>query len=80
MNHEEEIETKEILDILVKAGYKKHLDKLLSHDRNWTTKKGRLNVSGASRLLKIKPKEWRDLLEKWKILLAGQEENAFDVI
>ena len=46
------------------------VDALLSNEFKWTTKKDRLNKSGACRVLDCKPKELEQMIEKWKEILG----------
>ena len=47
---------------LIQNGYKELVDVLLTQEDKVYTKKGRLNKSGACRILKWKPKQFDDAL------------------
>jgi hypothetical protein len=65
------IERSELIQRLIDSGYGEEIDKLLSSECKWTTKKDRLNKSGACRVLGLKPKELEQLIEKWKEILGA---------
>jgi len=69
MNFVEEIETKELIEKLIKAGYGHIVDAFLLNDTKCYTKKGRLNKSGACRVLDFKPKQLDDNFADMKKLL-----------
>lgn len=64
------IERAELIQKLIDAGYGDKIDSLLSNENKWTTKKDRLNKSGACRVLDVKPKELEQLIDKWKEILG----------
>lgn len=66
----EGIERSELIQKLIDAGYGDKVDALLSNESRWTTKKDRLNKSGACRVLDCKPKEFEQLFEKWREILG----------
>jgi hypothetical protein len=63
------IDRQELLDKLNEAGYGDLIDTLLSNEKKVYTKKGRLNKSGACRLLKCKTKDLEEKLEACKDIL-----------
>lgn len=73
-NYTNSVEIQEIIQQLNDAGYAEVVDAFLSNESKVYTKKGRLNQSGACRVLGCKPKELRELLEKCKEVLGGDYE------
>ena len=69
-NFIEGIERSELIQKLIDAGYGDKIDALLSNENKWTTKKDRLNKSGACRVLECKPKELEQMIEKWREILG----------
>lgn len=69
-NVTEEIERLELIQKLIDAGYRKEVDLLLMNETKWTTKKDRLNKSGACRILNKKPKELEQMLQHWREILG----------
>ncbi len=72
-NFVEVIESQELLQKIEKAGYGKIIELFLMNENKVYTKKGRLNKSGACRILKCKPKELDDLLKKLKDVINAQQ-------
>jgi hypothetical protein len=72
-NFVEVIESQELLQKIEKAGYGKIIELFLMNENKVYTKKGRLNKSGACRILKCKPKELDDLLKKLKDIINAQQ-------
>jgi hypothetical protein len=68
-NFVELLERQEILDILEKSGLGSQIEALLLNESKVYTKKGRLNKSGACRVLSIKPKQLDELLAKCRMLI-----------
>jgi hypothetical protein len=66
------LEREEIIEKLQKAGYAELIDILLSNEGKVYTKKGRLNKSGACRVLGWKSKQLEDALEMCKELLSRE--------
>lgn len=64
------IERSELIQKLIDAGFGDKVDALLSNETKWTTKKDRLNKSGACRVLDCKPKELEQMMQKWKEILG----------
>ena len=64
------IERSELIQKLIDAGSGDKVDALLSNECKWTTKKDRLNKSGACRVLDCKPKELEQMIDKWKEILG----------
>jgi hypothetical protein len=65
------IETQEIIQKLNDAGLSKIVDAFLFNENKVYTRKGRLNQSGACRVLGCKPKELREILEKCKDIVGS---------
>lgn len=63
------IEKQELLQKLIDKGYGNLIDALLSNEKEVYTKKGRLNKSGACRVLGWKPKELDEALSQCKEIL-----------
>jgi hypothetical protein len=72
-NFIEVIESQELLQKIEGAGYAKIVELFLMNENKVYTKKGRLNKSGACRILKCKPKELDDLLKKLKDIINAQQ-------
>ncbi len=68
-----ELEMKEIIQKLIDAGHKDLVEALLANDAKVHTKKGRLNKSGACRVLGWKAKQLEDALEACRGLLPEME-------
>ena len=66
------IENQELIQKLIDAGYGKLVDAFLLNDSRVYTKKGRLNKSGACRVLKCKPKELEDAIKACQELLKKE--------
>lgn len=64
------IERAELIQKLIDAGFADKVDALLSNECKWTTKKDRLNKSGACRVLDCKPKELEQMIDKWREILG----------
>ena len=64
-----EIETKELIDKLIKAGYGEIVNAFLLNESKTYTKKSRLNKSGACRVLDLKPKQLDDQFKMMRALL-----------
>jgi len=69
------LEREELLQKLQKAGYGDLIEALLSNEKKVYTKKGRLNKSGACRVLKWKTKQLEDALEACKEILKDVYED-----
>jgi hypothetical protein len=63
------IERQEILDILEQSGLGKQIEALLLNESKVYTKKGRLNKSGACRVLGLKPKQLDEFLSKCRHMI-----------
>ncbi len=63
------IEINELLDKLRTNGFSEFVDAFLLHETKVYTKKGRLNKSGACRVLDYKPKQLDDILASCRKLL-----------
>lgn len=66
-----QFERQELIQKLIDSGYGELIDALLSNESKVYTKKGRLNKSGACRVLGWKPKELEDALEACREILKG---------
>jgi hypothetical protein len=67
----EQFEKQELLQKLIDKGYGKLIDMLLSNEKEVYTKKGRLNKSGACRVLGWKPKELDEALAQCREILKN---------
>ena len=65
----EEIETKELIDKLIKNGYEHIVNAFLMNESKCLTKRSRLNKSGTCRVLDLKPKQLDDQFKLMKELL-----------
>ena len=75
------IENQELIQKLVDSGFGKLVDAFILNDARVYTKKGRLNKSGACRVLKCKPKELEDAIKACQELLKQElsiEEESDD--
>ncbi len=72
----EVLERQELFQKLVDRGYGKLVEALLMNESKVYTKKGRLNKSGACRVLCWKPKQLEDALNKCREIL--QEDLGID--
>lgn len=68
-NLTDQIEKQELLQKLIDKGYGNLIDALLSNEKEVYTKKGRLNKSGACRVLGWKPKELDEALNQCREIL-----------
>jgi hypothetical protein len=64
------VEIEELFKKLTDAGLGNFIDTFLLNENKVYTKKGRLNQSGACRLLKCKPKELKEKLDKCKEVIG----------
>jgi len=78
-NFVHEIETKELIEKLIKHGYSHIVDALLLNDTKCYTKKGRLNKCGACRVLDFKPKQLDDSLAMMRKLLENDLTDLTDL-
>lgn len=76
MNILEFLERQELLQKLTERGYGRLVEALLLNESKVYTKKGRLNKSGACRVLGWKPKQLEDALNKCREILS--EDLAVD--
>ena len=58
----EHLEINELIDKLRKNGYGELVDALLNNEGDVYTKRGRLNKSGACRVMNVKTKQLEDML------------------
>jgi hypothetical protein len=82
-NSFEQLENQELIQKLIDSGFGPLVDAFLLNDGKVYTKKGRLNKSGACRVLKWKPKELEDAILACQELLhkelaQDQEEDEED--
>lgn len=68
-NSFDQLENQELIQKLIDSGYGDLVDAFLLNDGKVYTKKGRLNKSGACRVLKCKPKELEDSIRECQELL-----------
>jgi hypothetical protein len=68
----EQIENQELIQKLIDSGHGKLVDAFLLNDSKVYTKKGRLNKSGACRVLKCKPKDLEDAIKACQELLKKE--------
>lgn len=71
----ESIERQELIQKLIDSGHGELVEALLSNESKVYTKKGRLNKSGACRVLDWKTKQLEDALEECRELLMGDVEE-----
>jgi len=67
----EQLEKQELIQKLIDKGYAPLIDALLDNERDVYTKKGRLNKSGACRVLGWKPKELEQALDECREILKN---------
>lgn len=67
----EQLEKQELIQKLIEKGYAPLIDALLENEKDVYTKKGRLNKSGACRVLGWKPKELEQALEECREILKN---------
>jgi hypothetical protein len=67
----EQLEKQELIQKLIDKGYAPLIDALLDNEKDVYTKKGRLNKSGACRVLGWKPKELEQALEECRDILKN---------
>ena len=68
----DQLENQELIQKLIDNGYGNLVDAFLLNDGKVYTKKGRLNKSGACRVLKCKPKDLEDAIEACQVLLKKE--------
>lgn len=73
--NQESLEISELIEKLKKWGYGDLVEALLENESNVYTKKGRLNKSGACRVLGWKNKQLEDTLEACRQVLEKEFEN-----
>ncbi len=69
------MERQELIDKLVEKGYGELIEALLENEHKVYTKKGRLNKSGACRVLGWKTKQLEDALDACKEILTNEFES-----
>lgn len=74
----DQLENQELIQKLIDNGFQKLVDAFLLNDSKVYTKKGRLNKSGACRVLKCKPKELEDAIKACQELLKRDLRNEPD--
>lgn len=70
-NFVDTLEKQELIQKLIDSGFGELVDMLLLNENKAYTKKGRINKSGVCRLLKCKPKEFEELLDKCREVLKN---------
>ena len=75
-----QLENQELIQKLIDSGYSNIVDAFLLNDQKVYTKKGRLNKSGACRVLKCKPKELEDAILACKELLRKEMDEETEEI
>jgi len=68
----DQIENQELIQKLIDHGYGELVDAFLLNDNKVYTKKGRLNKSGACRVMKCKPKDLEDAILACQALLKKE--------
>jgi hypothetical protein len=71
----EELERQELVQKLIENGYGELVEVLLTNEKLVYTKKGRLNKSGACRVLGWKSKQLEDALEECRKILKNDIED-----
>jgi hypothetical protein len=71
-NSLKQLENSELINKLIAFGYKDLVDAFLENENEVYTKKGRLNKSGACRVLNYKPKDLEDAIKECQILLQKE--------
>lgn len=66
----DQLENQELIQKLIDNGFKDLVDAFFLNDNKVYTKKGRLNKSGACRVLKCKPKDLEDAIQACKEILC----------
>jgi hypothetical protein len=66
----DKLENQELIQKLIDNGFKDLVDAFFLNDNKVYTKKGRLNKSGACRVLKCKPKDLEDAIQACKEILC----------
>jgi hypothetical protein len=74
-NETEVLERNELIQKLVERGYGELVEALLDNENRVYTKKGRLNKSGACRVLGWKTKQLEDALEECRDILKTDIED-----
>jgi len=69
------LERTELIQKLVDSGYGELIEALLYNESKVYTKKGRLNKSGACRVLGWKTKQLEDSLAECRRIISGGEEE-----
>jgi len=72
------IEQQEIIQKLKDSGYGHLVETLLSNETKVYTKKGRLNKSGACRVMGVKSKQLEDTLRECREILKNEFPDQFD--
>lgn len=67
------LEKQEILEILESSGLGTQIEALLLNESKVYTKKGRLNKSGACRVLGIKPKQLEEFLARCRTIIRADQ-------
>lgn len=75
-NSFDQLENQELIQKLIDSGFGNIVDAFLLNDGKVYTKKGRLNKSGACRVLNCKPKELEDAIKACQELLQKEMVEA----
>jgi hypothetical protein len=70
-----ELVTLEMLEKLKEGGFEHLVDAFLLNEKKVYTKKGRLNKSGACRVLGCKPKDLDEAMRRCKEILSSDEDE-----
>lgn len=71
-NSFDQLENQELIQKLIDSGFGDLVDAFLLNDGKVYTKKGRLNKSGACRVMKCKPKDLEDAIKACQELLKKE--------
>jgi hypothetical protein len=77
MNYFEYMETNELIEKLVDAGYGEFVEVLLGNNPEVYTKRDRLNKSGACRVLKWKGKQLEEAMNSCRAILCKELGEEF---
>jgi hypothetical protein len=67
------LEREELIQKIEEAGFGKIIDILLMNENKVYTKKGRLNKSGACRILNCKPRDLESMLQKFREIIRSDQ-------
>lgn len=75
----DQLENQELIQKLIDNGFGDLVDAFLLNDNKVYTKRGRLNKSGACRVLKCKPKDLEDAIKACQEILQVEMDEQIDV-